>query len=148
VGFQFFCLLYVILSFCCISLSVVSCSLRFKYTLSASWDTSLRTVCPLVYLYTCLSVCMYTCLSVCIHLYLSVCLISLSVYLSIYSSSVSLIQEVHNVYCIYIYLVFLHIREGHVETTQLLLSKGAEINKPSGSNDDTPLTLACWKGHY
>lgn len=37
-------------------------------------------------------------------------------------------------------------REGHVETTRLLLSKGAEINTPSGSNDDTPLTLACWKG--
>lgn len=37
-------------------------------------------------------------------------------------------------------------REGHVETTRLLLNKGAEINTPSGSNDDTPLTLACWKG--
>ena len=37
-------------------------------------------------------------------------------------------------------------REGHVDTTRLLLNKGAEINTPSGSNDDTPLTLACWKG--
>lgn len=39
-------------------------------------------------------------------------------------------------------------REGHVDTTRLLLNKGAEINTPSGSNDDTPLTLACWKGIY
>ena len=39
-------------------------------------------------------------------------------------------------------------REGHVETTRLLLNKGAEINTPSGSNDDTPLTLACWKGTF
>ncbi len=38
-------------------------------------------------------------------------------------------------------------REGHYEATQLLLDSGAEINVPSGSNDDTPLTLACWKGH-
>ncbi|XP_032234858.2 ankyrin repeat and KH domain-containing protein 1 isoform X2 [Nematostella vectensis] len=43
--------------------------------------------------------------------------------------------------------LMLAAREGHVETTELLLNKGAEINKPSGSNDDTPLTLACWKGH-
>ena len=38
-------------------------------------------------------------------------------------------------------------REGHYEATQLLLNSGAQINVPSGSNDDTPLTLACWKGH-
>lgn len=44
------------------------------------------------------------------------------------------------------YSLIFFVREGHVETTQLLLSRGAEINKPSGSNDDTPLTLACWKG--
>ena len=38
-------------------------------------------------------------------------------------------------------------REGHYEATKLLLDSGAQINTPSGSNDDTPLTLACWKGH-
>lgn len=38
-------------------------------------------------------------------------------------------------------------REGHREATRLLLDSGAQINVPSGSNDDTPLTLACWKGH-
>jgi len=37
-------------------------------------------------------------------------------------------------------------REGHYETTALLLERGAQVNVPSGSNDDTPLTLACWKG--
>lgn len=40
-----------------------------------------------------------------------------------------------------------HVREGHQEATRLLLDSGAQINVPSGSNDDTPLTLACWKGH-
>ena len=39
-------------------------------------------------------------------------------------------------------------REGHYEATKLLLDSGAQINTPSGSNDDTPLTLACWKGHH
>ena len=38
-------------------------------------------------------------------------------------------------------------REGHQDATRLLLDSGAQINVPSGSNDDTPLTLACWKGH-
>ena len=28
-----------------------------------------------------------------------------------------------------------------------MLDHNAEIDTPSGSNDDTPLTLACWKGH-
>ena len=39
------------------------------------------------------------------------------------------------------------VREGHFDATKLLLEHGAQINIPSGSNDDTPLTLACWKGH-
>ena len=38
-------------------------------------------------------------------------------------------------------------REGHFDATKLLLNHGVECNMPSGSNDDTPLTLACWKGH-
>ena len=37
-------------------------------------------------------------------------------------------------------------REGHYKTTGLLLERYAQVNVPSGSNDDTPLTLACWKG--
>lgn len=40
-----------------------------------------------------------------------------------------------------------YYREGHFEATELLLDHGANLNIPSGSNDDTPLTLACWKGH-
>ena len=40
-----------------------------------------------------------------------------------------------------------HSREGHYDATELLLDHTAQINVPSGSNDDTPLTLACWKGH-
>ena len=43
-------------------------------------------------------------------------------------------------------LHFAHFREGHLATTKLLLGLGADVNTPSGSNDDTPLTLACWKG--
>ena len=39
------------------------------------------------------------------------------------------------------------LREGHFEATDLLLDCHAQLNVPSGSNDDTPLTLACWKGH-
>ena len=38
-------------------------------------------------------------------------------------------------------------REGHFDATKLLLNHGVECNMPSGSNDDTPLTLGCWKGH-
>lgn len=38
-------------------------------------------------------------------------------------------------------------REGHFEASYLLLKHGAQLNEPSGGNDDTPLTLACWKGH-
>lgn len=43
--------------------------------------------------------------------------------------------------------LMLAAREGHFKTTALLLSHCAQVNIPSGSNDDTPLTLACWKGH-
>jgi ankyrin repeat domain-containing protein 17 len=43
--------------------------------------------------------------------------------------------------------LMLAAREGHLDATKLLLDHGAQINVPSGSNDDTPLTLACWKGH-
>ncbi|XP_065198833.1 ankyrin repeat domain-containing protein 17-like [Sycon ciliatum] len=43
--------------------------------------------------------------------------------------------------------LMLAAREGHVEATELVLEHGAEINVPSGWNDDTPLTLASWKGH-
>ena len=47
----------------------------------------------------------------------------------------------------YMYLLFSFFREGHFEATELLLDHQANLNIPSGSNDDTPLTLACWKGH-
>ena len=30
---------------------------------------------------------------------------------------------------------------------QLLLQEGAKVNVPSGSENNIPLTLACWKGH-
>ena len=45
------------------------------------------------------------------------------------------------------YVVCVVYREGHFDATKLLLDHGVECNMPSGSNDDTPLTLACWKGH-
>eukprot|EP00795_Rhopilema_esculentum_P016779 gene16779-8239_t len=38
-------------------------------------------------------------------------------------------------------------REGHYDTTKILLENNSQVNVASGSNDDTPLTLACWKGH-
>ena len=45
------------------------------------------------------------------------------------------------------FLTFSHdYREGHYDTTKLLLERDAQVNVPSGSNDDTPLTLSCWKG--
>ena len=37
---------------------------------------------------------------------------------------------------------------GHTEVARLLLEKKAEVNNPSGSNNDIPLTSACWKGHH
>lgn len=30
---------------------------------------------------------------------------------------------------------------------RLLLEHGAKVNVPSGSENNIPLTLACWKGH-
>ena len=44
--------------------------------------------------------------------------------------------------------LMLAAREGHLETTRLLLDRGAKLDEASGSNEDTPLTLACWKGQY
>ena len=38
-------------------------------------------------------------------------------------------------------------REGHLSVAQLLLDHGAKVNMPSGSENNIPLTLACWKGH-
>lgn len=37
-------------------------------------------------------------------------------------------------------------REGHFDVAMLLLDSGAEVNVASGSENNTPLTLACWKG--
>lgn len=31
---------------------------------------------------------------------------------------------------------------------RLLLKHNSEVNVPSGSNNDIPLTSACWKGHH
>ncbi|RDD41757.1 Ankyrin repeat domain-containing protein 17 [Trichoplax sp. H2] len=36
---------------------------------------------------------------------------------------------------------------GHLAVTGELLRHGAQLNVPSGSNNDIPLTSACWKGH-
>ena len=36
---------------------------------------------------------------------------------------------------------------GHKEVAYSLLRHGALVNTPSGSNNDIPLTSACWKGH-
>lgn len=37
---------------------------------------------------------------------------------------------------------------GHTQVAELLLLHGAQVNTPSGSNNDIPLTSACWKGHH
>ena len=62
--------------------------------------------------------------------------------------------------CISFFLIFSHsllslslsssfslFREGHLSVAQLLLLHGARVNVPSGSENNIPLTLACWKGH-
>ena len=36
---------------------------------------------------------------------------------------------------------------GHTKVARKLLEHNAQVNIPSGSNNDIPLTSACWKGH-
>jgi ankyrin repeat domain-containing protein 17 len=36
---------------------------------------------------------------------------------------------------------------GHTAVADCLLKRNASVNVPSGSNNDIPLTSACWKGH-
>lgn len=48
---------------------------------------------------------------------------------------------------IFFLFFFLSHREGHLSVAQLLLNHGAKVNMPSGSENNIPLTLACWKGH-
>ena len=44
--------------------------------------------------------------------------------------------------------MFVFVREGHLIVAQLILENGALVNVPSGSENNIPLTLACWKGMY
>ena len=37
---------------------------------------------------------------------------------------------------------------GHTDVATKLLKQKAQVNVPSGSNNDIPLTSACWKGHH
>ncbi len=37
---------------------------------------------------------------------------------------------------------------GHKDVATKLLKQKAQVNVPSGSNNDIPLTSACWKGHH
>lgn len=37
---------------------------------------------------------------------------------------------------------------GHTVVATKLLKEDAQVNTPSGSNNDIPLTSACWKGHH
>ncbi|PFX24058.1 Ankyrin repeat and KH domain-containing protein 1 [Stylophora pistillata] len=37
---------------------------------------------------------------------------------------------------------------GHTDVARKLLEQKAKVNVPSGSNNDIPLTSACWKGHH
>lgn len=37
---------------------------------------------------------------------------------------------------------------GHTDVARKLLERKAKVNVPSGSNNDIPLTSACWKGHH
>ena len=41
---------------------------------------------------------------------------------------------------------FYFVSEGHLIVAQLILDSGALVNVPSGSENNIPLTLACWKG--
>ena len=36
--------------------------------------------------------------------------------------------------------------EGHYSVAKLILDSNAKVNVPSGSENNIPLTLACWKG--
>ena len=44
-------------------------------------------------------------------------------------------------------LSFLIFSEGHYSVAKLILDSNAEVNVPSGSENNIPLTLACWKGN-
>ena len=46
--------------------------------------------------------------------------------------------------CIDDFIIF--DREGHYSVAKLILDSKAEVNVPSGSENNIPLTLACWKG--
>ena len=39
------------------------------------------------------------------------------------------------------------LRAGHLCTVQILISRGADVNKQTTNNDHTPLSLACAGGH-
>ena len=67
------------------------------------------------------------------------CPLSLSLYLSL-AFSLTLSCPLSTSY-------FSPFREGHLSVAQLLLLHGARVNVPSGSENNIPLTLACWKGH-
>ena len=67
-------------------------------------------------------------------------------------------QQLGHVWCVYEHVLHsfsfvlspvyhLFYREGHLSVAQLLLDHGAKVNMPSGSENNIPLTLACWKGH-
>lgn len=43
-------------------------------------------------------------------------------------------------------LFLLYFREGHISVAELLLKNKSQVNVPSGSENNIPLTLACWKG--
>lgn len=42
--------------------------------------------------------------------------------------------------------VLFFFSEGHYSVAKLILDSNAEVNVPSGSENNIPLTLACWKG--
>ena len=42
--------------------------------------------------------------------------------------------------------IFTFVSEGHLIVAHLILDSGALVNVPSGSENNIPLTLACWKG--
>ena len=44
--------------------------------------------------------------------------------------------------------LMLAAREGHYKVADWLLRSGAKVNVPSGSENNIPLTLACWKGNF
>ena len=107
---------------------------------------------PLFLLYFSLSLPLTLSPTICLSLFvcdscsmpLSVCM-SFSVNLCF---EVSIVCDRYAQFCSNFLSSYSYLREGHLSVAQLLLSHHAKVNVPSGSENNIPLTLACWKGSH